>query len=286
VALAVWLLPPRVHERPTPLQPMGADVLRKLRGDRLFLLAVSLITMWIVVGVIGPHIAPYSAQDFNVGHRNEGPSWSHLFGTDRIGRDEFSVALRGLNTSLRFASAAFFGGFVPGVVFAIFAARARWLRWFVVELGGAWRALPWLLVLFAVTFPYGYGLKPLGVVLGVGAFLSATTLAPVFGGGRDRPIRERWRVGGARMVASGTSTVTLAILAEASMAFLGLRTAKISLGSEFANLWNNSLAPIAALSLIGGTLCLSLFAFNLLRARMLTLASAAAPLDDQNSAPP
>src|SRR5438477_90104 len=84
-------------------------------------------------------------------------------------------------------------------------------------------------------WPCRFGLRTLGVVLGIGSFFSATTLAPVLRDAQLRSIRELWRVGGARMVALGTSTITLAILTEATMGFFGFRTARISLGSEFAN---------------------------------------------------
>ncbi len=47
-----------------------------------------------------PLLAPYYYDDQNIGERLQGPSPSHLFGTDRLGRDVLSQIIYGARTSL------------------------------------------------------------------------------------------------------------------------------------------------------------------------------------------
>jgi peptide/nickel transport system permease protein len=58
--------------------------------------------IWIVVAIFAPLIAPHSplAQDYPSA---QGPSWSHVFGTDELGRDVFSRVISGSRVSLPIA---------------------------------------------------------------------------------------------------------------------------------------------------------------------------------------
>jgi ABC-type dipeptide/oligopeptide/nickel transport system permease subunit len=80
-------------------------------------------------------------------------------------------------------------------------------------------------------------------------------------------------VAGARVVVAAASSIMLAVLAEASMGFLGLSAGRISLRAEIAAMGNRFPFPAATYSLSPRHSAPLLFAFNLLRARVLTLAS-------------
>ena len=58
--------------------------------------------IWIVIAVFAPLIAPHDplAQTFTAA---KGPSWSHPFGTDELGRDVFSRVISGSRVSLPIA---------------------------------------------------------------------------------------------------------------------------------------------------------------------------------------
>jgi len=60
----------------------------------------ALVGLAIVIGTMGcaflaPFIAPYDPYETNVGKTFEPPSWKFLMGTDKIGRDLFSMVLYG-----------------------------------------------------------------------------------------------------------------------------------------------------------------------------------------------
>ena len=68
----------------------------------LAITGVVIAVAWIVISVFAPLIAPHDplAQTFTPA---KGPSWSHLFGTDELGRDVFSRVVHGSRVSLPIA---------------------------------------------------------------------------------------------------------------------------------------------------------------------------------------
>ncbi len=83
---------------------------RFLVGNRLNLIGTCLVALFFIMSVIGfldergIQLTPYDpyAQDIT-GSKLLAPSWSHLFGTDELGRDVFSRIIVGTWTSLQVA---------------------------------------------------------------------------------------------------------------------------------------------------------------------------------------
>ena len=81
-------------------------------------IGTTIVLLFIFVALFGPLIAPYEANEQIAGEVREPPSTSHLFGTDRLGRDVFSrvvlgardiFALAGLGTLLAVIIGTTFG---------------------------------------------------------------------------------------------------------------------------------------------------------------------------------
>ncbi len=75
-------------------------VLRRLVRKRLAVAALVVITTFYLVGLLAPVVAPddYRAQDLN--HTLQSPTWSHLLGTDRLGRDQLSRVMWSARTTI------------------------------------------------------------------------------------------------------------------------------------------------------------------------------------------
>ncbi len=58
-------------------------------------IGVALLLGFLVIVVIGPTVAPYGASEIGVGDPAAGMSWSHVLGTDNLGRDVLSRLLVG-----------------------------------------------------------------------------------------------------------------------------------------------------------------------------------------------
>jgi peptide/nickel transport system permease protein len=97
--------------------PLGRTSRRRPIGADIALLWLVLV---VIVAVIGPWIAPYSANGIDVDHIRGGLSAHHWLGTDELGRDVMSRLLLGARSSL------------IGVVLAVGVA---------LGLGGVWGLL-------------------------------------------------------------------------------------------------------------------------------------------------
>jgi oligopeptide transport system permease protein len=93
------VLPRESQAMPAPRSPW-VDALRRLARNRLALAGGLTIVLLGLLALFAPLLAPYdyARQDYDVILR--GPSPSHWFGTDALGRDVFSRALYGARISL------------------------------------------------------------------------------------------------------------------------------------------------------------------------------------------
>jgi peptide/nickel transport system permease protein len=73
--------------------------LARIRHDPLAMFGVAVVVLVLCAGLLAPQIAPYDPNAIDGLAALEGPSWSHLFGTDALGRDVFSRTLYGARIS-------------------------------------------------------------------------------------------------------------------------------------------------------------------------------------------
>lgn len=115
-----------IDERETPL----TLAIRKLKRDRLALASLGIISTFAFVAVAAPVIAPYGPEETVLQDRLQGPTMTHLFGTDQFGRDILSRVIFGTRVS-------FLVGIVSvsiGMLFGIpLGAIAAWYRGSIVD---------------------------------------------------------------------------------------------------------------------------------------------------------
>lgn len=89
-----------------------------MRKQRNWYLALGLVLTVLSVGysVVGTFWTPYSPTAMSGQDRYAGPSLSHLFGCDHMGRDVFSRTLEGAGATLTIALAVLAIGFVAGLI--------------------------------------------------------------------------------------------------------------------------------------------------------------------------
>jgi peptide/nickel transport system permease protein len=138
-------------------------VLHKRTGQ----LALALVVLFIVIGFFGSALAPDNPLA-PAAAPLAGPSVSHWFGTDSLGRDVLSRILAGAGISLLggvlVSVVAFFIGTIPGIL-SVYLGRV--FEWASLRLVDTVIALPFLIVAVAVTALLGNGLIPALVVVGV-----------------------------------------------------------------------------------------------------------------------
>lgn len=139
------------------------------RFRRRYVVAAALLGGWLLIGVLGPLLAPYPPEETSLTANSVPPfppSPEHLFGTDQLGRDLLSRSLYGLRTSLLVALAIRLITMVIGVVVGLAAAQAPGFTGRVlIRLADVFLALPPLLVALTITAVLGPSLVTVTVAV-------------------------------------------------------------------------------------------------------------------------
>src|SRR4051812_30752438 len=95
---------------------------------RLALIGLFGLVIIFGAGIVAGHVAPYGYADIDLEHILQGPTHAHYFGTDDLGRDQFTRVIWGIRTSMEVGVfVAFVSTFVGLVVGAIAGYYGGWL---------------------------------------------------------------------------------------------------------------------------------------------------------------
>jgi peptide/nickel transport system permease protein len=216
------------------------EVLRRAARARLAPFGAAVVLLAVLVALAAPVLAPYDPLAQNLGNTLARPGRANLLGTDNVGRDVLSRVIWGTRISLvaglvAVALAVVAGG-VLGLVAGYCGGRIDGL---VMRLMDAVLAFPPLVLALALGAVLGAGLTGVLVALGV---VYTPTFARLMRGqvltinARDYVEAARalgasaWRVAWRHVVPNAANpiivqaslSVAFAILAEASLSFLGL----------------------------------------------------------------
>jgi len=92
-------------ELPSRERGLWSDAFNRLARNRLAMGALVLLVVLSAMVIAAQYVGdlrrydPYQDQDYE--HLQEGPSWEHFFGTDNLGRDNWSRVLTGVGISLQ-----------------------------------------------------------------------------------------------------------------------------------------------------------------------------------------
>jgi peptide/nickel transport system permease protein len=235
VAIAETALPPR--------RKRGAFVeffVRLFRDKPLGAFGFVVCLIFLLCGVFADVLAPYGFNQISPINRLKPPSEKFWFGTDNLGRDVFSRTLYGAQLSvvigLSAAALATALSVVIGILSGYLGGKIDMLLQRFVD---AWMCFPDLIILIVVVSVVGPGMGPVIVILGLlygiagsriirGAVLSVRENAYVHaaqstGASLPRILRKHILPNVmAPVIVLFTTRVGAVILAESSLAFLGL----------------------------------------------------------------
>jgi len=121
---------------------------------------MAIVLIIAVTGLGAEWIAPYSPTSNDFAAMTEPPSWTHLLGTDQLGRDIFSRIVFGARTALIVGfSSAIVGGFtglVLGVGSAYFAGRIDMITQRLMDI---MMAFPLIIMALAIVAIFGTGVQ-------------------------------------------------------------------------------------------------------------------------------
>jgi peptide/nickel transport system permease protein len=230
---------------PTPAGPRARRT-NRTRGLVLFLtrsaggLGLILVLAAVLGAVFAPYLTPYDAITLNPADRLQGPSRAHLLGTDQLGRDTLTRILYGGRVSLAVAGTAVLFALVVGGTAGVLAGYYRgWVDALTMRVTDVLLSFPAVLLAIALIAFLGAGLTNLVLAIGIiytGPFARVARAAVItvreelfVEASRSLGSRD-WRIvmlavlpsAAAPLIVEVTLRLAYAILAEASLSFLGL----------------------------------------------------------------
>ncbi len=241
-----------------------------------------IIVGFTFIAIFAPLIAPFSPSEF-AGANNESMSASHLFGTERLGRDIFSRVVFGARISLSVALISCLLGGSIGILFGIISGYMGGLTDSIFQRTvDLWIAFPALLLLLIITQALGPSYTTivfalmLAVIPGVTRVVRGAVLSE-----KHNQYIESARASGAwaprvilrhilpNVLALGIIVITTLlgaiILAESALAFLGLGIpGATSWGQDVSRAREQYPLNIPAAVFPGAAITLTVLGFNML----------------------
>ena len=140
---------------PWPSRPRA---LKALLADPMGAMGLVLVSLFVIMAVAAPILAPYDPLALNVRAKLQGISFAHWLGTDQLGRDTLSRLIFGARTALSIALTAtgLAGGI--GLLLGLIAGYGpRWLDAGLVLMLDSVNALPMMMLALAIITVIGPG---------------------------------------------------------------------------------------------------------------------------------
>ncbi len=226
------------------------EILSEVMHHRMGRIGLGILTFFVVLAIIAP-LLPIPYYDGSYFPAYQDPSWAHPFGTDNNGRDILSRVIWGSRVSLvvGFLASLIAGvlGTLVGLVSGFFGG---WRDEILMRINDILLSLPWLALLIVLAQILGGQLSLSVIILTIGLtswnFTARVVRAQVLSV-RERVFVERAKASGASstsilrkhifpnvfplVFANTILTVAVAILSEATLAFLGkVQTGTLSWG--------------------------------------------------------
>lgn len=212
----------------------------KFKHNRIAMAGAALVLLFVVLALLAPLIATHGPFDTSFSTIRKAPSMAHWLGTDELGRDVFSRLVYGARASLLVGLVSVVIALVVGVPFGLMAGYfGGWTDSAISRFTEALLAIPFLILAIALAAFLGPSLMNAMVAIGVSAAPKFIRLTR----GQVLSVKNEDFVQSARalgasdtriivmhilpnvmppLIVQATITIATAIIAEASLSFLGL----------------------------------------------------------------
>lgn len=223
---------------------LARDAVRRLRRSPTAIVGAVLVSLFVLVAIFAPLLAPYSPTEQDLSQLRPGvfpgPSAEHLLGLDQLGRDELSRIIYGARYSLVIGIVSVTIGAGFGIFLGLLAgAFGGWVDGLVMRVADIMLAVPGLLLAIGIAALLGRSLTSVMIAIGVvnipifarllrGAMLAQRESDYALAA-RSLGVK-RWRIvllhvfpnSLAPVIVQATLALATAIIDAAGLAFLGL----------------------------------------------------------------
>jgi peptide/nickel transport system permease protein len=218
----------------------GRRALRRLarRGGAMFGFAI--VAFFVVLALLAPWLAPYDPVATSWGAVRAAPSAAHWFGADELGRDVLSRIVWGTRASLLAGVVSVSISLALGVPIGMAAGYlGRWVDALISRITDAMLASPFLILAIALAAFLGPSLTNAMIAIGISAtpVFIRLTRAQVLSAKSEDYVEAARALGNphlrialrhifpnivAPLIVQATLAIAAAVIAEASLSFLGL----------------------------------------------------------------
>jgi peptide/nickel transport system permease protein len=218
----------------------GRRAWRRLKRRRGALIGLAVVLMFVALALFAPWLAPQDPIATSWGAIRKAPSVEHWFGTDEIGRDVFARVVWGTRASLLAGVVSVSISLLLGVPIGLAAGfLGGWVDSVISRVTDAFLACPFLILAIALAAFLGPSLTNAMIAIGVSAtpIFVRLTRAQVLNIKVEDYIEAAravgnppWRIAlrhvlpnvSAPLIVQATLAIAAAVIAEASLSFLGL----------------------------------------------------------------
>jgi peptide/nickel transport system permease protein len=227
-----------------PVAPREATparrALRRLVHRRGAMVGLSLVLFFILMAVLAPYVSPHDPLATSWSMVRKAPSAGYWFGTDEIGRDVLSRVIWGARASLLAGVVSVGISLLVGVPIGLVAGYlGRWPDMLISRIADAMLACPFLILAIALAAFLGPSLTNAMIAIGIAAtpVFIRLTRAQVLAVKVEDYVEAARALGNshlrialrhilpnivAPLIVQATLAIAAAIIAEASLSFLGL----------------------------------------------------------------
>ncbi len=268
---------------PTP-PASGSRAWKKFKRNRMALLGGGIVLFFVIAALLAPWLATHDPLKTSFMAIRKAPSAAWWLGSDELGRDIFSRLLFGARASLMAGLVSVLIAMVVGVPFGLLAGYfGGWIDSIISRFTEALLAIPFLILAIALAAFLGPSLTNAMLAIGISAAPLFIRLArgQVLGIRKEDFVTSAKALGASHtriilshivpnvippLIVQATITIATAIIAEASLSFLGLglQPPNPSWGSMLSTA-KNFMIQAPWMSLFPGiAIFLAVFGFNLL----------------------
>lgn len=218
----------------------GRRALRRLFRRKAAVFGLCVVALFVLIAVLAPWIAPYDPIKTSWTAIRKAPSAAYWFGTDENGRDILSRIIHGASASLRAGVISVSIAVALGVPIGLLAGfRGGWIDAIISRITDAMLACPFLILAIAMAAFLGPSLRNAMIAIGISAtpiFIrlargaTMSTMVEDYVEAARAVGNPRWRIAVRHVLPNivppvlvqATLAIAMAIIAEASLSFLGL----------------------------------------------------------------
>ena len=226
--------------RPRLVDSPVFELLGRLSRDRNAVIGGAIVLVIIFMAIFAPYVAPYDPTASDWLALRQPPSAAHWFGTDDLGRDTLSRIIFGARASLSAGVISVFFAMLIGVPLGLISGYfGGWIDAALARFTEAMLTCPFLVLAIALAAFLGPGLQNAMIAIGI----SASPLFIRLARGQAMVVKSEDYIDATRalgasssriiirhilpnsmppLIVQGTLTIATSILAESSLAFLGL----------------------------------------------------------------